>query len=139
MFIEFLLQQFVLLKTSPAPKFNCSLFSFSYPTQRVAEGIMFLTRPSVSLSVSQSVSSVFLVSTTRLKPLNRISWNFVVMKDIMCRCAYSLEIFPQSYALFELRNLAKMKDTTETVYQCNSSKTAQKNFVKLCNCEGNTM
>ena len=74
------------------PKFNCSLFSFSYPTQRVAEGIMFLTRPSVSLSVSQSVSqsvsSVFLVSTTPLKPLNRISWNFVVMKDIMCRCAY---------------------------------------------------
>ena len=26
-----------------------------YPTQRVAEGIMFLTRPSVSQSVSQSV------------------------------------------------------------------------------------
>ena len=36
-----------------------------YPTQRVAEGIMFLTRP--------SVSPVFLVSATPLKPLNRIS------------------------------------------------------------------
>ena len=37
-------------------------------------------------SVSQSVSPVFLVSGTPLKSLNRISWNFVVMKDIMCRC-----------------------------------------------------
>ena len=45
-----------------------------------------------SQSVSQSVSPVFLVSTTPLKPLNRISWNFVVMKDIMCRCAYPQEI-----------------------------------------------
>ena len=35
--------------------------------------------PSVSQSVSQSVSSVFLVSATPLKPLNRISWNYVVM------------------------------------------------------------
>ena len=43
-------------------------------------------------SVSKSVSPVFLVSTTPLKPLNRISWNFVVMKDIMCRCAYPQEI-----------------------------------------------
>ena len=53
---------------------------------------MFLSRPSVSLSVSQSVSPVFLVSATPLKPLNRISWNFVVMKDIMCTCAYPQEI-----------------------------------------------
>ena len=43
-------------------------------------------------SVSQSVSPVYLVSATPLKPLNRISWNFVVMKDIMCRCAYPQEI-----------------------------------------------
>ena len=45
-----------------------------------------------------------LVSTTPLKPLNRISWNFVDMKDIMCRCAYPQEIlipfFSLSYALF---------------------------------------
>ena len=46
------------------------LWSYLYPTQRVAEGIMFLTRPSVSHSVSQSVSPVFLVSATPLKPLN---------------------------------------------------------------------
>ena len=45
------------------------VLSFLYPTQRVAEGIMFLTRQ----SVSQSVSPVFLVSATPLKPLNRIS------------------------------------------------------------------
>ena len=55
--------------------------------------IMFLivTRP----SVSQSVSPVFLVIATPLKPLKRISWNFVVMKDIMCRCAYPQEILIQ--------------------------------------------
>ena len=40
--------------------------------------------PSVSQSVSQFVSPVFLVSATPLKPLNRISGNFVVMKDIPC-------------------------------------------------------
>ena len=28
-----------------------------------------------------------------LKPLSRISWNFVVMKDIMCRCANFVSIF----------------------------------------------
>ena len=28
------------------------------------------------------------VSTIPLKPLNRISWNFVVMKDIICRYFY---------------------------------------------------
>ena len=33
-----------------------------------------------------------LVSTTPLKPLNRITWNFVVMKDIMCRCAFLQEM-----------------------------------------------
>ena len=43
-------------------------------------------------SVSQSVSPVFLVSATPLKPHNRISWNFVAMKDIMCRYAYPQEI-----------------------------------------------
>ena len=58
-----------------------------YPMQRVAEGIMFLTRPSVSQSVSP-ISPVFLVSATPLRPLNRIAWNFVVMKDIMCRYAF---------------------------------------------------
>ena len=48
--------------------------------------------PSVRPSVCQSVSPVFLVSATPLKPLNRISWNFVVMKDIIRRCAYPQEM-----------------------------------------------
>ena len=44
--------------------------------------------------------------------------------------------FTRNYALFELRNLTKMKDTTETVRQRNSSEAAQQNFVKLCCYEG---
>ena len=41
-------------------------------------------------------------STTPLKLLNRISWNFVVMKDIMCRWAYPQEILIH-YFFTELR------------------------------------
>ena len=47
--------------------------------------------------------------------------------------------FSLNYALFELRNLTKMKDTTETVDQRNSTETAQQNFVKLCSYEGHNM
>ena len=43
--------------------------------------------------------------------------------------------FSRSYALFDLRNLTKMKDTTETVGQHNSTETAQQNCVKLCSYE----
>ena len=42
--------------------------------------------------VRQSVSPVFLVSATPLKPLDRISWNFVVIKDIIRRSAYPQKI-----------------------------------------------
>ena len=101
--------------------------------------------PSVSKSVSQSLSPVFLVSATPLKPLDRISWNFLVMKDIMCRCAHSQEIlippFSRSYALFELRNLAKMKDTTVFLVSATSLKPLDRiswNFVVMkdimCRC-----
>ena len=45
-------------------------------------------------------------------------------------------IFSQSYTRFELRNLTKMEDTTETVCQRNSSEVTQQNFVKLCSYEG---
>ena len=44
-------------------------------------------RQAVSLAVSQSVL-FFLVSATPLKPLNRIWWNFEVIKDIMWRYAF---------------------------------------------------
>ena len=40
--------------------------------------------------------------------------------------------FDSIQALLELRNLTKMKDTTETVCQRNSSEAAKQNFVKLC-------
>ena len=39
------------------------------------------------------------VSATPLKSLNRITWNFVVMKDIMCTCAYPQEILIQFFFL----------------------------------------
>ena len=38
-----------------------------------------------------------LVSTTPLNPLNRIAWNFVVMKDIMCRYAFLQEMLIWSF------------------------------------------
>ena len=66
---------------------------WSYYTPRT-EGIMFLTHP----PVSQSVSPVFLVRATPLKPLNRISWNLVVMKDIMCRFAFLQEMLIWSFS-----------------------------------------
>ena len=57
------------------------------------------------------------VRATPLKLLNRISWNVVVMKDIMCGCAYPQEILIQFFsgrnALFVLTNLTKIKDATQ--------------------------
>ena len=85
-----------------------------YPMQQVAKG-MFLTLQNVSVSqsvsplvnqsvrqsVRKSISPFFFVSTTPLKLLNR---NFVVMKDILCRCAYShfwqnMDIIVQRYII----------------------------------------
>ncbi|XP_078325935.1 uncharacterized protein LOC111122494 isoform X2 [Crassostrea virginica] len=45
----------------------------------------------------------------------------------------------QNCALFELRNLIQIKDTTKTVCQHNSSETAQQNFLKLCSDEGHNV
>ena len=56
---------------------------FLYPTQQVVKGLMFFTSP--------SVLGLF-VSATPLKPLNWILWNFVVIKNILCRCTYLQEI-----------------------------------------------
>ena len=92
-------------------------------------------------SVRQSVSPVFLVSATPLKPLNRISWNFVVMKNIMCRCAYTCtqESFLGVTPFFNLEIWPKWKILLKTVCQRHSSDTAQQNFLKLCSCGGHTM
>ena len=79
------------------------------------------------------------VSTTPLKPLKRTSWNFVVMKDLMCRCAYPQEFwfffFLGVTPLFKLGNLTNIKILLET-RQRNYTETAQQNFVKLCSYEG---
>ena len=62
-----------------------------------------------------------LVSATPLKPLYRISWNYVVMKDLLCRCAYLHKFF---LGIMPLLNLEIYTGTTETVCQGNSSDTA---------------
>ena len=63
---------------------------------------MFLTH----LSICQSC---FFVSATPLKPLNRMSWNFVVIKNILHRCAnlqqFLIQFFSGNYAAFELRKI----------------------------------
>ena len=83
-------------------------------------------------------------SATPLKPLNRTSWNFVVMKALMCRCAYPQEILIQFLflgvmPLFELIIWQKLKVLLKTVHQCNSPETAQQNFMKLCSYEGHNV
>ena len=83
------------------------------------------------------------LSAAPLKPLNRILWNFVIVKKISCRCAYPQEILisflSRSKALFELRQFAKIKHSTEIVCQHNSAETAHHNFVKLCSYEGHNV
>ena len=54
------------------------------------------------------------VSATPLKLLNRTSRHSVVMKDLMCRCAYLIQfLFLGVMPLFEPRNLTKIKSTTQ--------------------------
>ena len=64
--------------------------------------------------------------------------NFVKLcrnKDILCKYAYLQEILSQfffgNYVPFELQNFTKLTYTTKTFCQCNSSETAQQNFMKL--------
>ena len=78
-------------------------------------------------------TTIYLVSATPLKPLDRISLKFVVMKDITCRCAFPQEILIPLFflELRHFRNLTKIKDSTETVDQRNFSEAAQQNFLKL--------
>ena len=74
-----------------------------------------------------------LVSTTPLKLLNRISWNLVGSKCIICSCAY-YQVNLIAWILWELcpferRNFPKY--TSEAACQRNSSETAEQNFMKL--------
>ena len=56
---------------------------------RFTSFLNFESRPKWKIQLKQFVSA------TPLKPLNTISRNFVVMKDIMCRCAYPQKILIQ--------------------------------------------
>ena len=60
------------------------------------------------------------VSSTPLKPLNRIAWNFVVMKDLMCRYALlqEMQVWP-----FLRSNLYPFWTLAKTIL-CNSDKTS---------------
>ena len=60
------------------------------------------------------------VSATPLKPLNRISWNFVVMKDIMCRYAF---LQKNVDLIFLRRNLYYPFIALEKIILCNSDET----------------
>jgi hypothetical protein len=68
--------------------------------------VLFLSCPSVCLSVTQFVNA------TPLKLLNRISWNFVDTKDTICSCAYYQEILIAwilwELCPFELGNFPKL-------------------------------
>ena len=58
--------------------------------------------------------------------------------DVHIHKKFLFNFFSRSCALFEHRNLAKMKDTTETVCQRKSSEAARQTFLKLCSCDGHT-
>ena len=99
--------------------------------------------PKLNILLKQFVSAI------PLKPLNRILWNFVVMKDKLCKCAYLQEIFiymvffpgATCMPLLNLEIWPKLKYTTKSVCNRNSSKLSHKiswNFVVdediLCRC-----
>ena len=78
----------------------------------------------------------------RSELLNKLCFNFDMFMISCAKCVDAhihrkllFIFFSRRYALVELRNLAKMKDTTETVCKRNSSEAAQHNVVKLCSYE----
>ena len=94
--------------------------TYLYPMQQVAEGIMFLIKNFFSelspfwtweIWPKWKILLIQFDGATPLKPLYRILWNFVVMKDIMCRCVYPYSIFFLGVMpLLEIRNLTKIID-----------------------------
>ena len=92
-----------------------------YPTQRVAEVNCFCP-------VRQTVrQSCFFFSITPLKPLNRISWNFVIKNELCLWMRIFTGNLSWNYAPFGLRNWY----TTDTVCLRKSSETAQQNFMPV--------
>ena len=112
-----------------------AIYSLLYPTQRVVEGIMFLTRPSVCQSVRQSCFACQHNSSETAQQ------NFLKL------CSYEghnvqMHISTgnlDSFFFLRVTLFLTQKDTTETVCQCNSSEATQQNFVKLCSYEGHNV
>ena len=83
-------------------------------------------------------TTVCLVSTTPLKPLNRISC-FVIVKDIPCRIAYSQEIQIQFF-LSELHPFWTLKfDQNKRYYSKQFVSATPLNSMKLCSYEGHSV
>ena len=110
------------------------LFQLSYllyPTQRVAKGIMFLTRPSVSQSVL-----FFLVSATPQNFVKLCSYDseghnvYMRISTGNFDSIFSLGVTP----FLNLEIWPKWKILLKTDCQRNSSEIAQTDFVKHCSC-----
>ena len=98
---------------------------------------MFLTRPSVCQSVSQSCFSCQPNSSeTTQKNFVKLC-SYEAHNVLMCISTGNFDsiIFLGVTPFLNLEKLAKMKDTTETVCQHISTGTAQQNFMKLCSYE----
>ena len=91
---------------------------------------MFLTRPSVHQLVSQSCFSCQRNSseTAQQNFVNLCSYKGHNMQIRIFTGNFD-SIFFRNFAVFELRKLTKMKDTSEIVCQRNSFEAAQQNFV----------
>ena len=88
----------------------------------------------MQISLRLKIQSLFL-----LYPMQRVAegmmfLNHPSVSQSVGQSCFSCQFFSRSYALCELRNLDKIKDTTETVCQRNSSETAKQNFVEHCCC-----
>ena len=100
--------------------------------------------PFVSQSVSQSVSPCFSCqpNSSETAQQNCLKFCSYTGHSVQMRIStgnFDSIFFSRSYAPFEHRNLTKIKDTTETVCQPNSSETAKENFLKLCGYEGHNV
>ena len=84
---------------------------------------------SVSPSISPSV--LFFVGATPFKLLNRILWNFVVMKDKLYKCAYLHKILIHFFSSGNnaLLNFDQINHTTETLKLSTISRSYQEHTV----------
>ena len=86
------------------------------------------------MSYSQSC---FFISATPLKPLNRISWNFVSIYEehnVICTCSTKILIhfFLRVILLLNLEIWQKLYILLNQFCQRNYHETAQQNVMKLC-------